>query len=130
MDFHLSLRSLQPKGKVPRRWTFAPPFCYSSPSCSPPDSDDYFDARFGHLIGDNINNEASDSEHHDLPDESRDLKQEGLDSVHQSDWEESVDEALVELVDKVPNWEPYSQLNKFISKLLIVPFQQKIAVIF
>ena len=93
-----------------------PHFSATPPPHTSPDSDDEFDARYGHLFGHNINNEASDSEHHDPPDESRDHEQEGLDSVHQSDGEESVDEALVELVDKVPNWEPYSQLNKFTSE--------------
>ena len=104
-------------------------------SATPPprviyDSDDEFDARFGHLIGDNINNDASDSDHTELPDDSRSnplkpREQEGLDSV-QSDGDESVDEALVEVLDKVPNWEPYSQLKKFITKTIDHPMPEEL----
>ena len=102
-----------------------PHFSATPPPHTSPDSDDEFDARYGHLFDHNINNDASDSEHPDPPDESRDHEQEGMDSVL-SDGEESVDEALVELVDKVPNWEPYSQLKKFISKTINHPMPEEV----
>ena len=84
------------------------------------DPDDDFDARFGHLIGSNVNNDdPAQSDHSEPLDNPLDdtLEQAGLDSV-MSDGEESVDEALVEITDKIPNWDPYSQLKKFISKTI------------
>ena len=109
------------------------------------DSDDEFDDRFCYLIGPNVNNDGtnvindgtnvtndSDSEHSETQERSLDenIEQAGLDSVRnfsqvQSDGEESVDDALVEITDKIPNWEPYSQLKKFIAKCIDRPLPEE-----
>merc|ERR1711913_161546 len=78
------------------------------------ESDDDFDTRFGHLIGLNVNHDNED-DHYDEEEDDDEAATAAADTDH-DDLNESIDEDLVEILDKTPNWEPNTSLKKFITK--------------
>ena len=98
----------------------------SKPKKSHDDEDD-FDQRFGHLIGPNVNNDKDDNNNDkddDYEGEIEEFSDSQIDEDHsesehsmvEEDLNDSFDKDLVEILDKVPNWDPTSSLKKFISK--------------
>ena len=93
------------------------------------ESDDDFDTRFGHLIGLNVNHDNeddddedndnddndNDDDHYDEEEDDDEAATAAADTDH-DDLNESIDEDLVEILDKTPNWEPNTSLKKFITK--------------
>ena len=100
----------------------------SKPKKSHDDEDD-FDQRFGHLIGPDVNNDKDDNNNDKDDDDEGEIEEfsdsqideDHSESEHYMEEEEdelndSFDKDLVEILDKVPNWDPTSSLKKFISK--------------
>ena len=77
------------------------------------DSEDEFESRYGHLIGTHINGDDSD------PGEENQGKDD--DNDNDNDSVASVDEDLVDLLEKVPNWDTSSSIKKFISNSIDRP---------
>ena len=76
------------------------------------ESEDEFETRYGHLIGSHINaNENPES-----PCEENQGKED-----YENDSDASVDEDLVDLLDKVPNWDTSSSIKKFIKNSIDRP---------
>ena len=81
----------------------------------PEDSDEEFDRKFGHLIG--TSSEGP----------SKKVKvQPGPSSNDPNDTEESEDEDLVDIIDKVPNWDTSSSIKKFISNNIDRPLSAEV----
>ena len=93
------------------------------PSCDT-DSEAEFDQRFGHLFEHDVCDNKDESDH-DTEDPSSDLfnKDHNNNDTH-SEGEESVDEDLVEVLHKVPNWDASSSIRKFISKTIDRPLPE------
>ena len=95
------------------------------------ESDDDFDTRFGHLIGLNVNHDNeddddedndnddndNDDDHYDEEEDDDEAATAAADTDH-DDLNESIDEDLVEILDKTPNWEPNTSLKKVHNKNL------------
>ena len=111
-----------PRKKTKSRKGSMPP---TSPKSHPRDSDDddEFDRRYGHLIGLNVEDEDCDEEryeeyegfeeheendNHDVGRKEKDMEQDDIDDTA------SVDEDLLVILDKVPNWDTGSSITKFI----------------
>ena len=77
------------------------------------DSEDEFESRYGHLIGTHINGDDSD------PGEENQGKDDDNDNDNES--VASVDEDLVDLLEKVPNWDTSSSIKKFITNSIDRP---------
>ena len=87
-----------------------------SPNSHPrdPDDDDDFDRRFGHLIG--VGSQVDDENNGYLfEDAPKDYNQDDDDDSH------SVDEDLLLIQDKVPNWDTSSSIRKFVCDSADVP---------
>ena len=137
IDKHLSsLHGPDQPGSPPKKrtkksvTTVPPPLSDSHPHES--DSDDDFEKRFGHLIGTGDDADvARDGRHHeeDSPDDSNeedhegfkdkdtrkgDIRKEDRQSGDVSDDNASVDEDIVTVLKKVPNWDTSSSITKFI----------------
>ena len=79
------------------------------------DNLDDFDERYGHLIGAHINDTDSPP-----PTEKESLGSEPADS------EDSTDEDLVDVSDKVPNWDTSSSIKKFITNSIDRPLPDEV----
>ena len=104
----------------------------SRPSCDP-DSDDEFDKKFGHLFEHNVYESDQDDQDLDIDDNSQDVNnnnyyQDVNDNTNNyenpSEGEESVDEDLVEILKKVPNWGASSSIRRFITKIADRPLPE------
>ena len=91
------------------------------PSCDT-DSDDEFDQKYGHLFEHDV---CEDEPDHDSEDPSSDLFTDPNNNDIHSEGEESVDEDLVEVLNKVPNWGASSSIRKFISKTIDRPLPEE-----
>ena len=83
--------------------------------------DDDFDQRFGHLIGPNVNNNDNEDDEGENDESDSQIDEDHSESEHsivdeEDDLNDSFDKDLVEILDKVPNWDPTTSLKKFISK--------------
>ena len=97
------------KSKVPKKQS------------SSQDDDDDFDQRFGHLIGPNVNNNDNEDDEGENDESDSQIDEDHSESEHslvdeEDDLNDSFDKDLVEILDKVPNWDPTTSLKKFISK--------------
>ena len=106
-----------PKKKKSKKSKNKPP---SSPRSHPQDSDDDFDRRFGHLIG----NGVDDDDGHRLEDDDLVIGSQGVvtdkkrpredpSSDEDSDGSGSVDEDLVRIQKSVPNWPLSHSIQRF-----------------
>ena len=101
----------------------------SQPNKSDPpktDSDDEFDKRYGHLFGSHINNDE-ETEHEDSGDENCEdddnCEDENNNTEEDSDGE-SIDEDLLNILEKNPNWSNSSSIRKFIEKTIDRPLPE------
>ena len=108
----------KPSGSNPQPQKKSRPSCHS-------DSDDDFDNRFGHLFEHNVC-DSKEEQDHDIEDSSPDLSNNDLNNneVH-SEGEESVDDDLIEVLNKVPNWSASSSIRKFIAKTIDRPLPEE-----
>ena len=97
----------------------AVPLQMSSPPCLS-DSEDEFDRRFGHLFGADLDEDESEVHENNTDNllkncfgESED-ENNNLEEV--SDGEESIDNDLMQLLDKTPNWDTSSSIRKIYCK--------------
>ena len=90
------------------------------------DSDDEFDRHYGHLFGSHINNDE-ETEHEDSGDENCEdddnCEDENNNTEDDSD-EESIDEDLLNILEKNPNWNNSSSIRKFIEKSIDRPLPE------
>ena len=88
------------------------------------DSDEEFDRRYGHLFGTNVNDDGSSEEEESDDNVDDDIGTEdnnnniNLEVVSDG---ESIDEDLLEILDKNPNWQNSSSIRKFIEKTIDRP---------
>ena len=81
----------------------------------PEESDEEFDRKYGHLIG--TSSEGS----------SKKVKaQQGPPTSDPNDTEESEDEDLLDILDKIPNWDTSSSIKKFISNNIDRPLSEEV----
>ena len=94
----------------------------SRPSCDS-DSDDDFDKRFGHLF----NHDVCDTTEQEDPDLEIDDNSQDVNNNYEefSEGEESVDEDLVEILKKVPNWCASSSIRKLMSNTIDRPLPEE-----
>ena len=90
------------------------------------DSDDEFDKRYGHRFGSHINNDE-ETEHEDSGDENCEdddnCEDENNNTEEESDGE-SIDEDLLNILEKNPNWSNSSSIRKFIEKTIDRPLPE------
>ena len=107
----------------------AVPLQMSSPPCLS-DSEDEFDKRFGHLFGADLDEDESEVHENNTDNllkncfgESED-ENNNLEEV--SDGEESIDNDLMQLLDKTPNWDTSSSIRKFIANTIDHPLPEEV----
>ena len=108
-----------PKKKVKPNRGSQPP---ESPDSHPrdDDDDDDFDRRFGHLIGhgSDMDEDGYNSEDGDKDEDQRQEDNDEDDDTH------SVDDDLLVILDKVPNWDTGSSIRKFITDYADIPLPE------
>ena len=87
-------------------------------------SEDEFDKRFGHLF--NTDDTTNSDPIVNSPEETDDNNNMVINALEdQDDDNESVDEDLVEVLEKVPNWETNVSIKKFIVKIVDRPLPKQ-----
>ena len=81
------------------------------------DSEDEFDRKYGHLFGSNPDDSASSS---------KTQPQGGKANAGEDTSDDSDDEDLIDILDKVPNWDTSSSIKKFITKSIDRPLPEEV----
>ena len=119
--------SQPPPSKRPK--PSAVPLQKSSPPCVS-DSDDEFDKRYGHLYG-----SVSDDDEREVQDKNTsniladcfgESEDENNNMDDDSDGEESIDNDLMELLDKTPNWDTSTSIRRFITNTIDHPLPEEV----